>query len=337
MSDLKNKQGVWGFTGEIGVGKTLAALGVGVNPKNIALFNFDAKHPDFPIDQLGFYRPYTALLDPEKNGGRIDIANEVLSDLEGLPNTIELIVFDVFELFGDSLRDYVMKNGSKLNVEWSAMGKFAVMQKINYAKTLQSVVLEKATQKAGAVVVTTHLKDVYEDSIKVGIKEPSVPDAVKKVFRGFFWLRTNSEHPMPLALTVKNVSSIELDKKTFRMRPVNAFPPKLSHKAINRKGATSVWDIIDHYLGNPVGTRELHDYEVPTQFEESMISGTLTADQKQALQERRQLKLQQEELDMMEAIQGLLDSGVQPKEVVEQLKSDFPNITFVDVMKAVKK
>lgn len=336
MSDLKKKRGVWAFTGEIGVGKTLAALGVGVNPKNIALFNFDAKHPDFPVEEFGFYRAYTSLLDPEKNGGKLNVANEVLSDLEKIPANIELIVFDVFELFGDSLRDYVMKNSGKLNVEWSAMGKFAVMQKINYAKTLQSVVLEKATQKAGVVIVTTHLKDTYEDNLRTGTKEPAVPDAVKKVVRGFFWLRTNSEHPMPLALTVKNVSSVELDKKTFRMRPVNVFPPRLSHKAIKRSGAISIWDVIDHYLENPVGTKDLEEYERATEFEEGMISGTMTEEQKQALNERRQLMLQQEEVEMSSAIKALLNEDVEPKHVVEQLKADFPNISVVDVMKARK-
>jgi hypothetical protein len=260
----------------------------------------------------------------------------VLEDLDKLPKNIQLIVFDVFELFGDSLRDYVMKNSGKLNVEWSAMGKFAVMQKINYAKTLQSVILEKATEKSGVVVVTTHLRDMYEDSIKIGAKEPAVPDAVKKVVRGFFWLRTNSEHPMPLALTVKNVSSVEVDKKSFRMRPVNVFPPKLSHKAVKRSGALSVWDVIDHYLDNPVGTRSLQEYEQATEFEENMIAGTLTDDQKQALNERRQLLLQAEQVEMESAIKALLGEGVEPKAIVEQLKEDYPSISVVDVMKARK-
>ena len=245
-------------------------------------------------------------------------------------------MFDIWESFGDSLRDYVAKNHAKMNVSWSPSGKYAAMQRIAYSKTLQSVILEKATQTAGIVIITTHLKHMYQDDMKLELKEPAVPDEVKKTMRGFFWLRTNSEHPMPLALTVKNVSSVEVDKKTFRMRPVNVFPPKLSHKAIKRAGAMSVWDVIDYYLENPVGTRDLEEYERATEFEEGMISGTLTEDQKQALNERRQLMLQQEEVEMSSAIKALLNEDVEPKSIVEQLKGDFPNISVVDVMKAKK-
>ena len=333
---LENKQGIWVFTGAIGSGKTWAAMSVGSAPSEIALFNFDVKETDVPTTDFGFYRSYASLLNPDDGGSPAKLRDAVVGDLNKLPKSIKVIIFDVFEATKEGMVSFVMDNSGKLGKMWAHDGKIANMQKQKFAKQMQAIFLDVARKKVDTVIVTTHLKSAYQDRMELDYKVPEVPDEVKKVARAYIWLEANASHPCPVGLVVKNISKPIFENG--RIRPRNILPPKLSPDVLGDNLAdVSVWDVIDHYIDNPVGSRDLKPYEQLSEWESAMIQGSLTEGQKRVLQQRRELLLQQEELDMMEAIQGLLDSGVQPKEVVEQLKPDFPNISFVDVMKAVKK
>jgi len=106
-----------------------------------------------------------------------------------------------------------------------------------------------------------------------------------------------------------------IDRKILsdgRLRTVNVLPQRL----VPRPDETSLWDVIERYWHEPWGDKALTAADTLTEYELSILDGTLTTDQKMAMR----LALLEAEQEAAET-QAIL-AGQMPSRSSEELRAE---------------
>lgn len=331
--DYKALHGVVSISGGVGVGKTSAALGTGAAPERTALLDWDGKSPGI---ELGFYKSFSEM---QVNGNELQMAEKAVETIVLLSQSdkYDVVILDAWEWFTKALPSYVFKHQNSLRTRWSPNGRFATMQKQAFAKEYEASLLALLQRSARMVIVVNHLTDQYIDDVRTGRQVPNSSWRLNQVAGFRLWLRQNAHHPCPIGLVVKNVAMRQFDKNRGVIMSVNALPKRLSTEAVPGSGGyVSIWDIITHYIENPIGTRPPLPYETPSEFEDALITGTLTADEMDAMKTAKALKLAEASEGLRERVALLLESEItNPVQILEEVKVDFPMAEFPEIVRLI--
>jgi hypothetical protein len=142
----------------------------------------------------------------------------------------------------------------------------------------EAALISQLQQKVPLVILVSHLKNQYLNNAPTGKEIPAVSKAVDRVCHLRLWLRHNPDPAVstPIGLVLKNIDRKVVDEETGRLRTVRVLPTKIRP----RQGEYSLWDSISRYYAEPAGLREAMPDEIPDDFEQSIVEGTLTEDQR---------------------------------------------------------
>lgn len=275
-------KGIIHITGEPDSGKTTAALECGAKPEDIWFLDSDVKGRA-TVQQLldsGIrFGRYDDLVALRRGRRELEFHEACLRLLDGVkPGAFQVIVWDTWSEFAKTCHDWVVAHPQQFRQNWAAMGQVKGAQQWLEARRYEAELLHRLAELAEAVVVVTHLKDHLLNGIRTGKKVPDSSIALERVATLRLWLRRNPSSPVPVALVLKRI-----DRKIVTpegIRTVAVLPPRLAPAP----GERSIWDTIRRYWSNPVGDRPLRPEELPDEWEFSIISGTLTADQQRVFE-----------------------------------------------------
>ncbi len=337
--------GIVEVTGETSVGKTAFGTGFPVGKvEEIAFFTFDGKEHS-ARENFGLYRSYFSMfsdtsLKPDAN---IAVAKAFMDDVSELIKKNQIftnIVVDSFETWVKAFGDYFMKYSDEFKKDWHGGGKYTVMEKRAYAQKLAVSYLAQMRKNLGAAVVIAinHIKDEYIGDVKTNRKIPASSLVLAQKTSLRLWLQHNPEHPCPLAVVLKPLEQSKFVPGRGLMA-INVLPHKLSPKVFGdyeSREYISIWDIIEHYIENPVGTRKLKDFESLTEEEFSLISGTMTDTQARIYEHNINMAVMESQQTLVQAIEAL--GGRKPLPILlNELKEEFPNLTVPILSEALDK
>jgi len=267
------------ITGEHGVGKTSFALEA-KDPSRTHFTDDDLKGRatvnQLRLDEIDFGR-YVDFVEYTKGMRRLEIHNagkKLIQDIE--PGQFDSIIWDTWTRFAETCHSYVQANPDEFRQPsgWAAMGKIRSGEEYKEARAYEARLIAELQRKVPLVILTSHLKNHYANNVQTGKQIPAVSPAVMRVCSLRLWLRHNPQSTTPIGLVLKNI-----DRKVLvngRLRTKQILPKKITPI----DGETSLWDSIERYYENPIGDRKPEPYEIPDDFEMSLIDGTLTDDQR---------------------------------------------------------
>jgi hypothetical protein len=309
-------------SGPVGVGKTAFALGCGADPNRIALCNWDVKDPGIA---LGANMDFLYMLQTNNELFMAEAAMEFFAGIE--ENQYDALILDGWELLYSALPAYVMKNAKKLKSYWygGGTGEWGTRQKLGYRKYLEPAILDWLQQKVPLIFVINQLTYMYRDKVRTEKKVPDTSDGViqKSVMRLF--IQENGRLPQsatPSALVLKNLPKRKWNKETRRIESINVLPRRLDVRALKdweHKDYISLWELVDHYLANPVLNRELAEHERWDDLEESIVYQTLSVDEQEAYDFAKKLALVTQDEELRQGILQLNNEGVSPLKIASQL------------------
>jgi|GEM_PF-4227004 hypothetical protein len=305
-------KGILNVTGLSGVGKTsFASEGFARSPEKIAMITWDVKEYE-GRDVIGYHASLAHILsDTSYTDPQIAMMEEAHKAFDALPDDLDILVLDAWEVFSKSLAAYVQVNHMKLKKVWFGMNGFwKTLEMRGHAHLYEAAILDSFQKKAKLVVVINHLKPQYNDK-----NEPTglfVPDSSRSVIQKSacrIWLTPLEGKPYPAGLVIKNTS-----EKRFvsgvGMRTVSVLPPKLSYDVLDELGEyVSLWDVINYYYKNPIGNRKPNAYESMNHGEYQMVQSTLL----------EQIEQSNDEKEKVEA--EALSNNPEIMEIVEKNKS----------------
>lgn len=330
---IKVLKGIYQVTGETGVGKTSFALGrPDVRPQEIAVFNFDVKpYPDLPYKHYGSY--LHILQDITKSKPEHALVEAVLNDFKSIKGA-KVVIMDSWEIFAKSWTSYFLERAGKYK-QVIGGGTFAQMSKLGHAPKVEVSMLDELMTQLGVetIFIINHLQDEYESpdgsdkGVKTGRKVPEASKRLEQKSSGRFWLKHNPEHSCPIAVVLKDPGSHTYIEGRGIV-PARLFPDRLSPRALGDIAGkdVSIWDIITHYLNDPVGSRVLYDFEQATPDEFAMMSGSLTETQRRVWENNQKLALllgDSYNSDLIDAIAELKKEGKSAMEVYNELKEQY--------------
>lgn len=282
-------KGILNVTGLSGVGKTsFATEGFARAADKIAMISWDVKEFEGK-DALGYYKSLASILsDTTYDDPQIAMMEQAHAAFNELPDDLDILVLDAWEVFSKSLAAYVQKYHMKLKKTWFGMNMFwKTLEMRGHAHLYEAAILDSFQKKAKLVVVINHLKAQFNDK-----NEPTglfIPDSSRSVIQKSacrIWLTPLEGKPYPAGLVIKNTS-----EKRFvdgvGMRTVSILPPKLSYDALSELGEyVSLWDVINYYYKNPIGNRKPNVYESMNHGEYTMVQATLLEQIEQSPEEK---------------------------------------------------
>lgn len=284
MSNLENLRGIISISGEIGSGKTGMALGFpGVRPEEMVMFNFDVKEVNIP--GLRVY----SFLGEQYGGTELDMATSVhkaLKEIEG--GNVKVLILDAFEHFSGSLFTWVDKYQAEMRAKWFGTGTWKNKQVLGHAKVYESALLENLQKHVQVIFVINHMDYFYENDVQSSRKVPKISKAVAKISLSQFVLVHNHRisHPAPAVLVTKQLPWRMYNEETGRIESLNVLPERLDARCLpdwQERSYISVWDMVEHYIENPVLNREPESYEIPDEEERGLLTDTMTPQEKEAL------------------------------------------------------
>jgi hypothetical protein len=272
--------GIVQVMGEPDGGKTTFALTTGAHPGETAFFDDDLKTQAI-ADMLkangtpfGEYHNLTRLSVGMKE---IQFHDLVLSIIDAMPRgKYKVLVFDPFARFESTFFPYVQKNSAKFRDVYSPKGDIKGAQIAKASLDYEDAVLSKLLEIAPLVILTAHLKDQSIGSAKTGKEIPECRKPIVEKTRLRVWLRHNPNGTAPIGLVLKRLSKVSVNGSGIQVQ--NILPLKVN---------PCTWKKIIEYWNNPIGDTTPSTDETPNDFEWSIIDGTLTADQKDALRINR--------------------------------------------------
>ena len=185
----------------------------------------------------------------------------------------DALVFDGFSRMESAIRDYSLSIMTKISP--LTPGQIKKMTQLTWPYTYQiyDEVLDFMMSIAPLVFIVTHIRPQYVGNHKTGMLEPrgQRPLAEKASLR--VWTRHNPDSPAPIGLVFKRIVSMRFVDGEGIV-PVNVLPRRIK---------PCTWKKIKEYCKDPIGDRQPTPDEVPNEFELSILDGTLTEDQKDAL------------------------------------------------------
>ncbi len=313
--------GVIQVTGEHDTGKTTFALECGAAPEKILFFDDDLKGRATvnELEEAGAkFGRYVDLVEVGDGKAELDYHNAVMEILSGLePGQFDAIVWDTWSHFANTTHAYVLANPTEFKKNWAPMGTIKGAQQWQEARRYEAKIISYLQSLAPTVILVTHLKDQYMGKVKVPGKQiPANSNALDRVLRFRIWLRLNpTGRAVPIGLCMKRLDRKHAEDN--KIRTVNVLPRKLVPLASEK----SLWDTIWRYWDVPMGDREPTDDELPTEYELSILDGTLTRDQTHTLRTMVAsglLEQPEEESNMVGVDQGKLATVI---DMVQQGKA----------------
>ena len=330
--------GVILVTGEHGTGKTRFSLEAGdltrtclvdddlkgrgtVNGIKRDLQEFDK--------QIGEYIDFIELCQGKK---RIDVHQIGLEIIDSIPaGKYDVLVWDTWTRFAETCATYVQNNNHLFRDKWAAMGKIKAGEEFKEARNYEANLIARLQKKVPLVILTSHLKNQYLNNAPTGKEIPAVSKTVERVCNLRLWLRHNPASSTPIGLVLKNIEKNVLLNN--RLRTVQVLPTKITPLNTADCFESSLWDSIERYLAEPLGKRKANTDETPNEFENSIVQGTLTADQrlswqfalKQKLQDEANEKFLLEQTNKEKAI-TLKSEGKKLNEIAAELNASITDI-----------
>lgn len=273
--------GVVLVTGEHGTGKTSFGLESG-DPARMLFVDNDLKGrstvEQIKADGIKFGR-YIDLIKLGEKKKALDFHMAVLETIDSIKeNEFDVLVWDTWTEFAATTYDYVAAYPDRFrdNDQWAAMGKIRKGEEYKEARFYEAELIANVQRKAPLVILVSHLKNLYVNNAPTGKEVPAVSKAVDRVCNLRLWFRHNPTGGVPVALVLKNFDRKVYDAEQKRLRTVRILPTRMTPMP----GDQSVWDIINRYYDSPIGLREPLPHEIPDDFENSIVEGTLTEDQR---------------------------------------------------------
>ncbi len=315
--------GLLHITGEQDCGKTSFALECGALPSRIILIDNDVKGRT-TVEQLrssgvefGAYHDMIAKTKGMREVQIFDVYMKIFQDIK--PNQFDAMIIDTWTEFENSIKPVVSKDPKKYREFYSPMGVMKAGEEWQVSFDYEAEILSDLLIKIPLVIVVTHLKGYNVGSKRVEgkfVPACKVPLVTKSFFR--LWLRRNPASPVPLALVLKRLNKKYIDEQG-RIRTLNVLPLKI----VPGPDDLSLWDTIERHWNNPVGNAKPRPEEVPDEDELSILEGTLTQDQKLALN-LAFLEAQEESAALRDASKNANSEGfsLPPKETVAPIAED---------------
>lgn len=245
------------------------------------------------------------------NGIVQDILNQILHGERKQP---KVLVFDNWSRMEPAIRSYselVMSNISDLSPNQQKS-----MSRMTWPYTYDeySRFLGELLKVAPMVFLTTHIKEKW-NAPGVLVPKGQQPIVEKSVLR--LWLRHNPDGPVPVGLVLKRIQKMEVTPTG--LKPVNVLPRRIN---------PCNWERIYYYMANPMGDRQPDPSEVPNDFEYSILDGTLTADQKNALKLAANQQNEEDSYtgDSQAAAQAEVEMAARAKELKTEQGMSLPDI-----------
>jgi len=301
-------------TGEHGTGKSSFAI-EGGDPASMLFIDDDLKGRStinqIKKDSIKFGR-YVDFIELTKGMKRLDIhtaGRKLISDIK--PGQFSVAIWDTWSRFEETCHSYVQAHPNEFRDPdgWAAMGKIRSGEEYKEARIYEANLIAELQSKVPLVILVSHLKNHYVNNVATGKQIPQVSKAVDRVCSLRMWLRHNPYGLTPIGLVLKNIDRKITQEGMSRLRTVQVLPMKITPQ----DGEFSLWDSIERYYNEPFGLRDTAlPHEVPDDFEMSLITGTLSPDQKlswlHALQSAKE-DAEEEELLKGEAIVDAWNSG----------------------------
>lgn len=279
----KDRTGLYHLTGEPDSGKTTMALTCGIPVQNMLFLDNDMKtqriSDNLSKSGKGFGKyvnlPREMRVRNLKNP--LQFYEMVMEILEKDKKQHECIIFDEWTRIEDGIRAKsmsIMKDISPLTEN-----QIRAMTQVTWVYTHQfyAQVLDTLMTYAPTVFIITHIREKYMNNKKTGIYEARGQRPLIEKANMRLWLRHNADPAdggAPIGLVLKRISKFDTDEEGI-LRPINVLPLRIK---------PCTWDKIDSYFENPIGNRKPTTDELPDQFEQSVLHGILTEDQKHALE-----------------------------------------------------
>lgn len=324
--------GIIHVTGEPDVGKTTFAFESGARADRICFIDDDVKgHATVEqiIRDVGKLGRYVDLRAETRGLSQLQVYAKVTEIIDSIETgQYDVIIFDTWSRYASTMKAYVRKNPSLFREpkDWAAQGNIKGPQQWKEAQGLEAAKLAQLNELAPVVIIVTHLRNQYIDNRKT---DKQIPDASKTVVRvpNFrLWLRRNpTGSPVPIGLVLKR---IDVKKATDRgLRTISVLPPRIQP----RDNDESLWDTIAYYVKNPVDKRKLEPHETPNEFEQSLIEGTLTEDQKHMLflrlqadvaPDEEEIVIEEELLDIQQYVHDMREENLDDSQIASLLKEE---------------
>lgn len=323
------------FTGEHGVGKTSLAL-EGKDPRRIKFVDDDLKGRatinQLKQDEIEF-GSYVDFIELTRGKKRLEIHNEGIKLIRAIkPGEFDAVVWDTWTRFAETFHSYVQANPDEFRARdgWAAMGKIRSGEEYKEARAYEANIIAELQAKVPLVILISHLKNHYVNNARTGKQIPAVSPAVERVCSLRMWLRHNPSGTTPIGLVLKNI-----DRKVLvdgRLRTVQMLPKKITPQA----GESSLWDSIERYYNDPIGMRPPLPHEIPNEFEMSLITGTLTQDQRLSWLHELQARKDEEAEEELIQKQGIRDAWESGDHETKKALADALGIPLREVMAALR-
>lgn len=280
---MNDRAGLYHLTGEPDSGKTTLALTCGIPIQDMLFLDNDMKTQRI-ADNLsksgkGFGKYVNLPREMRANNLKnpLDFFNMTMDILEKSKQKYQCIIFDEWTRIEDGIRAKsmsIMKDISPLTEN-----QIRAMTQVTWVYTHQyyAQVLDTLMTFAPTVFLITHIREKYMNNKKTGVYEARGQRPLLEKANMRLWLRHNADPAdggAPIGLVLKRISTFDVDENGI-LKPVNVLPLRIK---------PCTWKKIDWYFDNPVGDRKPEPYEMPDAFEQSVLYGVLTEDQKHALE-----------------------------------------------------
>jgi len=277
-------EGIFLITGEHGTGKTRASVEAGKVEKTLLVdddvkgrgtvrrIREDLKSQDTDIGG------YIDFIKRTSGKSHLEIYNEGIAVIDNIKKgDYDVIVWDTWTRFAASIISYISVNMSKFTPPngWSSHKTIKSGERYKVAKQLEAEILAGLQKKVPLVILVSHLKNQYKNTAPTGKQIPAVSTAIDRITDLRLWIRHNPKYSTPIALVLKNIE-INVLNEYGRLRTLKVFPTRITPQI----GEKSIWDAMARYYNDPIGDRPPTAEETPNKFENSIVHGTLTEDQR---------------------------------------------------------
>ena len=355
----KIKSGIIQIVGEWDVGKTSMAIECGYKPEEIIFVDDDVKGKStvrqMVDDGMEFakYIDFTAMCKDQSVWGIYQQTIDVFEQVKMLVKNknAKVLIWDTWERAGVSFVEYVRHFPQNFvekikNSYWTGSSAIITGTQYKYAALAEGAFLNELQRIVPLVFLISHLKTNYKNNVPCGVKAAS-SKALAKVPYLRVWLRRNPNSPVPTALIMKRLNRKIYDESVGAIRTINILPPKVVPNIVLPEEGNavhndrSVWDTIARYYEHPAGLRKLLPDEIPNEDENSILSGTMTDDQRTgwlaALKEKNLLEEEEAilaELNRDNKIKNMLKKKISMKQIAAECSC---NVKYVlEVKRSLK-
>jgi hypothetical protein len=293
--------------GPDGVGKTSLALTTGADLAKSVFIDDDSSKSK---DKTTKWKEYVDLMAATKGKNEIQLFDFVSKKIESYAdNSLDLIVFDNMKRVFDAAHSYLLTN--KQSYRQIMRGSGEIIGGLEWREVREHVLpklYSAMLSKAKLVIVITHEKEQSKDGVKTGQMEAAADKSLRKAASPIIRLTLDKDgSPVPVGLVIKNIGIISADGEIVRV-----LPPKIKN---------CTWKTIRNYLEKPVGNGDLPEDMMPDEFEQALITGSLTKEQQRQYEFNKRMALLRVNEELTNAVQSLINEGVTaPPMILKQLK-----------------